>query len=669
MSEFDIKEELKKLPHRPGVYIMRDEEDTIMYVGKAVDLHNRVRSYFADRIQGRGVQITQMVSLVARFEYIVVDSEMEALILENNLIKENRPRYNTLLKDDKTYPFIRVTLHEAYPRVQFSRLMKKDKCRYFGPYPSAQAVRDTIDLVNKLFGLRTCNRNLPRDIGKERPCLNYHMGMCSAPCETGHVTKAEYLERVDKALKLLDGDDKEITKELRGKMEEAAEHLEFEQAAKYRDLLEALAVVHQKQKMTDADMDDRDIIAVATAQDLETEGSTRTKTEAETETETETETENEQIVADGTVDNAVIQVYFVRGGKIIGREHFFMRVKETDIDVLTEFIKQYYSGTPFIPRELFLPRQLEDSALIEEWLTARRGKRVHIRVPERGKKEKLMELATQNAKLVLSQDKERMKREEGRTIGAVRDIARLLGMEELDRMEAYDISNISGFANVGSMVVYEKGKPKKSDYRKFRIKSVGGSDDYACMHEVLSRRFRHGLEEQEELTKKGVEDRFGSFTRFPDLILMDGGKGQVGIALKVLEELGLHIPVCGMVKDDRHRTRGLYWHNEEVPIETHSEAFHLITRIQDEAHRFAVTYHKSLRGKSQVSSLLYEIPGIGPARRKALMQYFESLQDIRDADVDTLTKVPGIHQKEAEIVYNYFRENQKEMQETPEGDT
>ena len=684
MSEFDIKEELKKLPHRPGVYIMRDEEDTIMYVGKAVDLHNRVRSYFAERIRGRGPQITQMVALVARFEYIVVDSEMEALILENNLIKENRPRYNTLLKDDKTYPFIRVTLHEDFPRVQFSRLMKKDKCRYFGPYPSAQAVRETIDLVNKLFGLRTCNRNLPRDIDKERPCLNYHMGMCSAPCASGYVSEEEYRLRVSKALKLLDGDDKEITKELRTKMETASENLEFEQAAKYRDLLEALAVVHQKQKMTDADMDDRDIIAIATVADLadaepgsETKDPAGTRKEADEKRDTKENTAAErnqetlvsgQIVdpadsyaqvGDTMVDNAVVQVYFVRGGKIIGREHFFMRVKETEIDVLSEFIKQYYSGTPFIPRELFLPRQLEDQALIEEWLTERRGKRVYIRVPERGKKEKLMELASQNARIVLAQDKERLKREEGRTIGAVREIARLLRMDELDRMEAYDISNISGFANVGSMVVYEKGKPKKSDYRKFRIKSVAGPDDYACMHEVLTRRFQHGLNEKEELIEQGGDERFGSFTRFPDLILMDGGKGQVGIALKVLRELGLNIPVCGMVKDDHHRTRGLYWQNEEIPIDTHSEAFHLITRIQDEAHRFAITYHKSLRGKSQVSSLLDEIPGIGPARRKALMQYFESLQEIRDADVETLMKVQGIHQKEAETVYNYFRDAQQ----------
>ena len=684
MSEFDIKEELKKLPHRPGVYIMRDEEDTIMYVGKAVDLHNRVRSYFAERIRGRGPQITQMVALVARFEYIVVDSEMEALILENNLIKENRPRYNTLLKDDKTYPFIRVTLHEDFPRVQFSRLMKKDKCRYFGPYPSAQAVRETIDLVNKLFGLRTCNRNLPRDIDKERPCLNYHMGMCSAPCASGYVSEEEYRLGVSKALKLLDGDDKEITKELRTKMETASENLEFEQAAKYRDLLEALAVVHQKQKMTDADMDDRDIIAIATVADLadaepgsETKDPAGTRKEADEKRDTKENTAAErnqetlvsgQIVdpadsyaqvGDTMVDNAVVQVYFVRGGKIIGREHFFMRVKETEIDVLSEFIKQYYSGTPFIPRELFLPRQLEDQALIEEWLTERRGKRVYIRVPERGKKEKLMELASQNARIVLAQDKERLKREEGRTIGAVREIARLLRMDELDRMEAYDISNISGFANVGSMVVYEKGKPKKSDYRKFRIKSVAGPDDYACMHEVLTRRFQHGLNEKEELIEQGGDERFGSFTRFPDLILMDGGKGQVGIALKVLRELGLNIPVCGMVKDDHHRTRGLYWQNEEIPIDTHSEAFHLITRIQDEAHRFAITYHKSLRGKSQVSSLLDEIPGIGPARRKALMQYFESLQEIRDADVETLMKVQGIHQKEAETVYNYFRDAQQ----------
>ena len=620
--DFNIKEELNKLPHAPGVYLMRDEEDTIMYVGKAGDLHNRVRSYFGTRVTGRGPQITQMVRLVARFEYIVTDSELEALILENNLIKENRPRYNTLLKDDKTYPFIRVTLGEPYPRVQFSRTMRKDKSKYFGPFPSAQAVRNTIDLVNKLYGLRTCNRVLPRDIGKDRPCLDYHMKLCCAPCEQGTVTREEYRARVEQALAFLNGDYKDTARELERKMEEASAALAFEDAARYRDLLAGVETVMQKQKITDHSMEDRDIIAVAKDE-----------------------------------EDAVVQVYFVREGKIVGREHFFMRVRgegNSDAEIVTEFIKQFYSGTPLLPHELVLPCKTEEQELLEEWLSGRRGARVVLRVPERGQVKKLMTLATENAHLVLTQDRERMKREEGRTIGAVREIAALLGLQSASRMEAFDISNTSGFANVGSMVVFEQGKAKRSDYRKFRIKEVAGPDDYACMQEVLSRRFRHGMEEKKTLHESGKDAAYGSFTRFPDLILMDGGKGQVNVALAVLKELQINIPVCGMVKDDRHRTRGLYFNNEEIPIDTHSEGFKLITRIQDEAHRFAIEYHRSLRGKTQTKSVLDDIPGIGKVRRKALMRHFKSTEEIRKADVDTLARVPGIPFREAKAIYEYF---------------
>ncbi len=599
---------------------MRDEEDTIMYVGKAKNLHNRVRSYFVEKISGRGPQIAQMAALVSRFEYIVVDSEMEALILENNLIKENRPRYNTLLKDDKTYPFIKVTVGEKYPRVLFSRVQKRDSSKYFGPYPSAQAVRDTIDLINRLCELRTCSRNLPKDIDKERACIYFHMEMCCAPCESGRVTEEEYSDRVEKAIKILSGNDREIIAELQGKMEKASEEMLFEEAAKYRDLAAALNAVHERQKITSSDMDDRDIIAMAVSED----------------------------------NDVVIQVFFVRDGKIIGREHFFMLWRQEEKDILSEFIKQFYSGTPFVPKEIMLPRKIEEQELIEKWLGDIRGKRVYLKVPERGSKEKLMELARQNAELVLSQDKERLKREEGRTIGAVKEIEGLIGLCGIERMEAFDISNISGFANVGSMVVYEKGKPKRSDYRKFRIKSVAGPNDYACMHEVLTRRFRHGTDEKKELELREESAQYGSFTKFPDLILMDGGKGQVNIALRVLDELGIDIPVCGMVKDDRHRTRGLYYNNTEVSIDTHSEGFKLITRIQDEAHRFAITYHKSLRGKAQVKSILDDIEGIGPARRKALMQHFKSIQEIRDADTEALMQVPGIRKKEAENIFKYF---------------
>ncbi|MBR0092307.1 MAG: excinuclease ABC subunit UvrC [Lachnospiraceae bacterium] len=623
MTNERIREDLKHLPHSPGVYLMRDEADTIMYVGKAIDLHKRVRSYFGQTVRGRGPQIAQMVSLVARFEVIVTDSELEALILENNLIKEHKPRYNTLLKDDKTYPYIRVSVQEDYPRVQFSRLLARDKARYFGPYTSAQTVRDVIDLVNRLFRLRTCNRKLPRDIGKDRPCLDYSLGLCCAPCEEGHVTGEEYRARVEGALSLLSGEDRALRMELKQKMEEASAAMAFEEAARYRDLLNGLELIRQTQKMTDEHMEDRDILAIA---------------------------------LDAEQGDAVVQVFFVRDGKIIGREHFFMRVREEAQDegeVLAEFVKQFYSGTPFIPREIMLPVHIPEETLLQEYLSERRGRRVVFRVPERGKKEKLMELASQNAQLVLQNDRDRLKREEGRTIGAVKEIADLLGLREASRMEAFDISNTSGFANVGSMVVYEKGKPRRSDYRKFRIRSVTGPDDYACMEEVLTRRFTHGLRERNELQE--TEDAgLNAFTRFPDLILMDGGKGQVHIAEKVLETLGLSIPVCGMVKDDRHRTRGLYFEDKEVPIDPRSEGFKLITRIQDEAHRFAITYHKSLRSEQQVKSVLDEIPGIGPARRKALMRHFASVAEIAAASAEALAEVDGISEAQAKTVYDYF---------------
>ena len=620
---FDFEEELKKLPGKPGVYIMRDDKDTILYVGKAINLHNRVRSYFR-KIHGRGPQIEKMVTQIARFEYIVTDSELEALVLENNLIKENSPKYNTLLKDDKTYPFIKVTVAEKYPRILFSREMKKDKSRYFGPYTSAAAVKDTIELLNKLFKLRTCNRVLPRDIGQDRPCLNYHIGQCSAPCQ-GYISEEQYRSQVDQALEFLNGNYKMLLKDLEAKMLEASENLQFEDAIRYRDLYQSVKSVSQKQKITDSDGEDKDVIALA---------------------------------MDET--DAVVQVFFVRGGKLIGREHYYM----TNVsglersEVLQNFIEQFYSGTPFLPKELMIQEEIEGQDTLEQWLSSKRGSRLYIRVPKKGTKEKLVELAEQNAALILSKDKEKMKREEGRTIGAVKEIAVLLGMEQIVRMEAFDISNISGFENVGSMVVFEKGKAKKSDYRKFRIKTVSGPDDYACMREVLSRRFLHGMEEADEMQAKDMDTSYGSFTKFPDLLLMDGGKGQVNIALEVLEELGLSIPVCGMVKDDNHRTRGLYFHNEEIPIDRSSEGFKLITRIQDEAHRFAIEYHRSLRSKSQVKSVLDDIPGIGAARRKALMRSFKSIDEIKAAPVSRLAEIPEIPEQVAESIYRFFHNNE-----------
>ncbi len=618
---FNVEEELKKLPRKPGVYIMRDDKDVILYVGKAINLHNRVRSYFRENI-GRGPAIDQMVSLIARFEYIVTDSELEALVLENNLIKENSPKYNTLLKDDKTYPYIKVTVGEDYPRILFSRTMKKDKSRYFGPYTSAAAVKDTIELLNKLYQLRTCNRVLPRDIGIERPCLNYHIRQCLAPCQ-GYVSKEEYRQQVAGALEFLNGNYSPILKDLEEKMKKAAEAMEFEDAARYRDLLSSVRQVSQKQKITEGVGEDKDILALY-----------------------QDETE------------AVVQVFFVRDGKLIGREHYYMtHVPENNKPaILQDFVKQFYAGTPFIPRELMLQYEIEDAELIEKWLSERKGSRVYLKVPKIGSKEKLVELAAQNAKLVLSQDREKLKREEGRTIGAVKEISDLLqlSLTGTARMEAYDISNINGFENVGSMVVYEKGKPKRSDYRKFKIKSVSGPDDYACMREVLTRRFRHGMEESRELEEQEMDQEYGSFTKFPDLILMDGGRGQVNIALSVLEELGIDIPVCGMVKDDNHRTRGLYYHNIELPIDTHSEGFKLITRIQDEAHRFAIEYHRSLRSKTQVRSVLDDIPGVGPARRKALMRHFKSLEEIRQATVEDLMEIPEMNERTAQEIVAFF---------------
>ena len=619
---FNFEEELKKLPNNPGVYIMRDMHDTILYVGKAINLHNRVRSYFRENI-GRGPMIDKMVTLIARFEYIVTDSELEALVLENNLIKEHSPKYNTLLKDDKTYPYIKVTLGEEFPRILFSREMKKDKSKYFGPYTSATAVKDTIELLNKLYQLRTCHKSLPKEIGNERPCLNYHIKQCLAPCQ-GYIDKEQYRQQIAGAMEFLNGNYGPIQKDLEAKMLAAAENMEFEEAAKYRDLLNSVKQVSQKQKITNSVGEDKDVIALY-------------QDEAE----------------------AVVQVFFIRDGKLIGREHYYMThvSGQKKSQILEDFIKQFYAGTPFIPKELMLQYDISDSKLIENWLTQRRGSRVYVRVPKIGTKEKLVELAAQNAKLILSQDKERLKREEGRTIGAVKEIAQLLGLESIERMEAFDISKISGFENVGSMVVYEKGKPKKSDYRKFRIKTVSGPDDYACMREVLTRRFLHGMEEGKELEEQNIDAAYGSFTRFPDLLLMDGGRGQVNIALSVLEELRINIPVCGMVKDDNHRTRGLYFNNVELPIDTRSEGFKLITRIQDEAHRFAIEYHRSLRSKDQVKSVLDDIPGIGPARRKALMRHFQSLEEIRNADVGQLMEIPEITQKVAEDIYTFFRKD------------
>ena len=628
---FDIEEELKKLPAKPGVYLMHDKKDTIIYVGKAISLKNRVRQYFQSS-RRVSPKIRQMISHIAYFEYIITDSEVEALVLENNLIKEYMPKYNTMLKDDKTYPFIRATVYEDYPRLIYCRQQKRDGSKYFGPYTSPGVAKSAIEMAQKIYHIRTCNRVLPRDEGKARPCLNYHIKQCDAPCQ-GSVSKEVYRENFNKAIKLLEGDYREVIEILREKMEMASQNLEFEDAAGYRDLMESVKKVEIRQKITDFGGVDRDIVAVASAE-----------------------------------QEAVVQVFFVREGKLIGRDHFHLSGigGESVDEVLQSFVKQFYAGTPFIPREVMLEYEIQDAALIEEWLTQRRGSKVNILVPKKGQKERLMELAHRNAALILTQDSEKLRREEERTAGAMAQICGWLGLDGVTRIESYDISNINGFQSVGSMVVFEKGKPKKSDYRKFRIQTVQGPDDYASMEEVLTRRFRHGLEELAKLEEKDWGEDLGSFTRFPDLIMMDGGKGQVHVAEQVLEKLGLSIPVCGLVKDDKHRTRGLYFQDRELPVVVNSEGFHLMTRIQDEVHRFAIEYHRSLRSKAQVKSILDDIPGIGPKRRKALMRCFQSLEKIREASVEELKQADTMNEKAAQSVYDFFREKKKEKGERHE---
>ena len=616
---FDIQEELKKLPTSPGVYLMHDEKDEIIYVGKAISLKNRVRQYFQTS-RKRTAKIEQMVSRVKRFEYIITDSEVEALILECNLIKEHRPKYNTMLMDDKAYPFIRITVNEDFPRIILARSMKKDSSKYFGPYPSATAVKDTIDLLAKIYKIRTCNRKLPKDMGQGRPCLNYQIGKCDAPC-MGYISKEDYGKKVKETISFLNGNYKGVLDILTKKMEKAAELMEYEDAAKYRDLINSVKSVSIKQKITSDEYMDRDIIAYAM------EG-----------------------------NDAVVQVFFVRNGKVLGREHFHIELAphDTGMEVLENFIKQYYANSPYIPKELLIQEDIADREIIEKWLSIKRGQKVVIKHPVKGKKEQMVELAARNATIVLRQDKDKIKSEERKTKGAVREIDELLGLPYTKRMEAYDISDISGYDTVASMVVYEDGSPRRNDYRKFKIKTVIGANDYASMKEVLTRRFTHGLKEREDLKENNLDDDYGSFTRFPDIIMMDGGRGQVNVCLEVLEELGLDIPVCGMVKDDNHRTRGLYYNNVEIPIDKTSQGFRLITRIQDEAHRFAITFHRDLRSKGQVHSILDDIEGIGPARRKELIKHFKSIDNIKNASVEELSELSTMNEKAAQNVYSFF---------------
>ena len=592
---FDFEEELKKLPHVPGVYLMHDSGDHIIYVGKAIDLYNRVHQYFQTGYK-KSPKIQKMVSHIAWFEYIVCGSEIEALVLECNLIKEHRPHYNTMLTDDKGYPYIRITVEE-------------DHSKYFGPYTNSKAVKDIIELMKKLYHIRSCNKVLPRDMGLERPCLYHQIKQCMAPCQ-GYISKEDYNKNVLDAISFLNGNHGHVIRDLEKQMKELSEDMEFEQAAEIRDLIKSIHHIESTQRVGDTSADDRDVIAMAT--DLGNE--------------------------------CVISIFFIRSGKMIGREHYHMSGVNAEAysTIMESFLKQYYASTPYLPKEIIIEQQIEDYKVIEEYLSARRGSQVHIIVPQKGDKQKLLKLAKDNAFLVMNQDTDKLKREKERTEGAANELAQLIGVSSARRLEAFDISHISGYHSVASMVVFENGRAKKNDYRKFKLRTIDGPDDYASMREVLTRRF--------------TDERFNIY---PDVLMMDGGRGQVNIALDVLDELGLNIPVCGMVKDDHHRTRGLYYNNKEIEFPANTQAFNMITRLQDEAHRFAIEYHRSLRSKSQIHSVLDDIEGIGPARRKALLAYFKDIDKIRAASIADLEIPQGMNKTAATAVYNFFHNDKQ----------
>jgi excinuclease ABC subunit C len=604
MDLFNIEEELDKLPHKPGVYIMHDENEAILYVGKAIDLHNRVRQYFrSGHGHNNSPKILKMVSQISYFEYIITASEMEALVLECNLIKENRPKYNTLMTDDKGYPYIRITISEKFPRIMMNHRMGRDKSVYFGPFTDRKAVHDTILLLKKLFKIRNCNKDLSYSQLDERPCLYHQINQCNAPC-AGYISEEEYRKNIEKAINFLNGNTKDILNELKNAMSTYAQNMEFEKAAETRDLIASIEKISEKQRASSTNDDDRDIIAMA---------------------------RNDK--------DAVIAIFFVRDGTLIGRENHHMScdLSDSDSEIITAFIKQYYLNTPFIPKEILTVTPTEDEEVITSYLSQKKGQKVSILIPQRGEKKGLIKLAEDNAALVLAQDIERIKKHEKRTIGACKEIADIIGVENVSRMEAFDISNISGYHSVASMVVFENGKPKRNAYRKFRLRTVEGPDDYASMKEVLSRRYS--------------DEKLGSL---PDVIMMDGGKGQIGIAETVLNSLGLDIPVCGMVKDDNHRTRGLIYNNNEIEFPPGSEAMHMVTALQDETHRFAITYHKQIRSDEQTHSILDDIKGIGPKRRKALLLHFKNIENIKNASLDELAKVEGMNVEAATAVYNFF---------------
>lgn len=614
---FDIKAELKKLPDSPGVYIMRNEADEIIYVGKAKILKNRVRQYFQNSAN-HSVKVKTMVSHIDHFEYIVTNSELEALILENSLIKKHSPKYNIRLKDDKTYPYIKVTTNEMFPRVFMTRQHLKDKAKYFGPFTSGLTVKENIELIHKIWDLRRCHRVFPRDLNKERPCLNYHIGRCKAPCNE-HISEKAYDEMINGVIDFLSGKTSKIIEDINSKMIEASENLQFEKAAEYRDTIANVKALNEKQIIESMHVNERDVIGFVRGQN----------------------------------DECVVQVFFIRGGKITGREYFMPENCEDmeNSTMLSEFMEQFYSGTPYIPKEIILQCDIDDFELISQWLSEQKGQRVNILIPQKGERKRLVDMARNNAQIILDKFGANIMREQQRTTGALEEIKKALDIDfDLTRIESYDISNTQGFQSVASMVVFENGMPKRSDYRKFKIKTVIGANDYASMSEVISRRFTRYINEttNSEVKKAG-------FDRLPSMIFLDGGKGQISAVKEVLDDLGIVVPVCGMVKDDHHRTRALLYKGEERELDTHSEGFKLITRIQDEVHRFAIDYHRQLRSQKQIHSILEDIKGVGKVRRKALMAHFKDIAKIKEADIEELKRVEGMDTKSAEAVYNFFR--------------
>jgi excinuclease ABC subunit C len=615
---FNIDEELKKLPDEPGVYIMKDEKGEIIYVGKAINLKKRVRQYFQSS-RSNSPKVNAMVRHIREFEYIIVDNEVEALILEANLIKKHKPKYNILLRDDKQYPYIKIT-NEKYPRVIKTRKVQKDGAKYFGPYPSAYAVNDTLDIIRNLYPIRTCKINFDKSDKKYRPCLNYYIGRCLGPCR-GDVDHDKYMEMIDEIIMFLSGKEDKLIEIIEERMRKASENLDFESAAKYRDQINSLKLILEKQKVVSSNMLDQDIIGMARG-----------------------------------VEEVCIQVFFIRSGKIVGREHFILSdtFEEDKREILSSFIKQFYLGTAYVPKEILIEEEIEDMDAISQWLSEKRGNKVTIRVPKRGEKSQLMEMVKKNAMDMLNQYGDRFLREKEKNEKPLMRLQDILGLDEMpNRIEAYDISNISGIYSVGSMVVFENGTPKKSDYRRFRIKSTTTPDDYKSMKEILKRRFTRGLREREIVEDSQIS--LEGFSLFPDLIMIDGGKGQVNAALEVLEELNLKIPVCGLVKDDFHKTRGIIYNNKEIQLDKDSPEFKLIYRIQEEAHRFAISYHRSLRSKEMLKSELDDIKGIGQKRKAALLKHFKSVDNIKKASVEELAQVDGMNKKIAEELYNYFR--------------